>query len=85
MEISNEEKLEAAQEFLENEEYEKVVTLCTQVISEEPKNTEAYYLRGEAYYHLEDYKKAVTDYNKVLRLDESNYQMVYSYRADAYF
>ena len=85
MQISNEEKLEAAQEFLEDENYEKVLTLCTEIISEEPNNAEAYYLRAEAYYNLQNYPKAITNYNKVLRLDAANYEMVYGYRGDAYF
>ncbi len=49
------------------------------MIENNPKNSEYYRLRGDAYYEMKDYNKALKDYNKLLILD-SNLTIYYEKR-----
>ena len=85
MGFSSEEKVDMARSLIEGEPDEKVLEFCTKIISEDPNNADAYFLRAEIYFNMGNYQKAISDFNRVLSLDKSKYEIVYSYRGDAYF
>ena len=55
----------------------------TQQIQNNPNDAEAYYNRGLAYRHLNQYERAITDYTKAIQLNP-NLAAVYYNRGVAY-
>ncbi len=59
------------------------VAYLSDAIRLNPNNQGAYRDRGDAYYSLKQYKKAIADYNKAIELDPENV-IAYGRRGDAY-
>ena len=56
-------------EKLEKGNPKAAVRTLTQAINYNPNNSQAYQHRGNAYYDLEDYQKAIEDYTKAIQLN----------------
>ena len=56
----------SAKSHFDQKEYDKAIGVFTQYLAlkKAPQAEEATFLRGEAYYALKDYKKAIADYSK---------------------
>ena len=52
-----------------NNYFNQAIQGFTKAIKLDKKYTEAYYERGNTYYFKKDYKKAITDFEAVLKLD----------------
>ena len=63
--------------------YNSEIELCNVAIILNPNNHRAYFNRGLAYYHQQQYERAVVDYNKAIEL-QSDYAAAYFYRGVAY-
>lgn len=81
---SSEKKIDQAWDLYIEGDYNKAVKLLDEVLSVDSGNQEAYYLRGTAYCHLENYPRAIQDLNKALELDPED-AMAYNERGDAYY
>lgn len=66
------------------EKQNKIIKDSTNKLAWNPKDTEAYYSRGEAYRLSEEYNKAVADFNKTIELDPK-FARAYEGRADSFF
>jgi tetratricopeptide (TPR) repeat protein len=66
-----------------NANHPSSVTYLSDAISLNPENGLAYLNRGDAYYNLKQYDKAIEDYNKIIELDPENV-IAYGRRGDAY-
>ncbi len=55
----------------------------TEILKYEPTNAKAYYCRGRCNADLKNYKEAIADYNKAIKL-KADYKVVYLNRAAAY-
>ena len=66
-----------------NANHPSSVTYLSDAISLNPENQFAYLNRGDAYYCLKQYEKAIEDYNKTIELDPENV-IAYGRRGDAY-
>lgn len=53
------------------------IKFCNKVIEENPASSQAYYVRGFAYFQLEEYADAKNDFNKTIELEPQH--------ADAYY
>lgn len=60
-----------------------VVTSCDNEESPESAKAKDHFLLGNALYKQKEYKKAISEYNKALKLDNTN-AMVYLKRGDSY-
>ncbi|MBQ7450032.1 tetratricopeptide repeat protein [bacterium] len=58
-----------AYEAYEKGDYKETVSICTDILKENPKHINALRNRGLAYYSLDDYANAVKDFDKLLKLD----------------
>lgn len=56
----------------ENEEYQCAADYMTKAIQSDSLNGNLYWYRGRAYYHLEKFSKAVSDFNAAYRLGIKN-------------
>jgi tetratricopeptide (TPR) repeat protein len=68
--------LNQAAEYLEKDDYDKVIGNCNQVLQQDKNNYGAYILRGIAYTQLEKYQPAVDDFNQAIRIEPNSH---YSY------
>jgi tetratricopeptide (TPR) repeat protein len=89
--------LEKGRQALVDKKNDLALQELTQAIEQDPKNAEAYYLRGTAYYGRydsaytandpkadgEDFWRAVTDFTKAIELNH-NYAEAYHYRGLTY-
>ncbi|MDP6925119.1 MAG: tetratricopeptide repeat protein [Candidatus Scalindua sp.] len=66
-----------------NENHPSSITYLSDTIRLNPENQYAYLNRGDAYYSLKQYKKAIEDYNKTIELDPENV-IAYGRKGDAY-
>lgn len=64
--------------------YEAAVEYLTAAIRGDPKNTEAYILRGQAYYELTERDKALADFDRAIQLDPKSGK-AFVQRGRAYF
>jgi tetratricopeptide (TPR) repeat protein len=62
---------------------EIAINSYTEVISRNPNDNVAYFGRGQSRMDLEDYKGAVDDFTKSIKIDEM-FLSAYLYRADSY-
>ena len=69
---SGENKFRQANEFSDQEEYEKAIALYDDAIRLKSDFVEAYYHRGKAKYELKRYKAAIYDYDNALCLKPDN-------------
>jgi len=79
--------MDKARYYREQENYGIAAEHATEAIRLDPKNAEAYYLRGDLYYDdpaVETYDKAIADYTRAIGLDDSK-SKYYSSRGDAYY
>jgi len=53
----------------EKGDYQGAIADLTQAIQLSPNNAEAYYLRANAYYQLENYQGAIADFNQAIKLN----------------
>ena len=88
LENLKEEKKQELENKLENLKEEKnffeMVQVCNELINLNPHNHGYYNYRGLAYYNLENYQQAITDYTEAIRINPTN-DKYYNYRGDAYF
>ncbi|TXJ12900.1 tetratricopeptide repeat protein [Brachyspira aalborgi] len=54
-------------------DYKKAIFYYTQAINLDNNNFEAYSNRGFAYYHLNEYDKAISDYNEALKIKPDDF------------
>ena len=66
-----------------NTNHPPTITYLSDAIRLNPDNQNAYLKRGDTYYRLKQYKKAIVDYNKIIELDPENV-IAYGRRGDAY-
>ena len=67
--------------------YNKRIDEFTSRIRLNPRYSDYYFHRGNAYYDLGQYQRAIEDYNKVIQLDldlDPDLAHVYQYRGNAY-
>ncbi len=57
-----------AEFWLEEGDFDKAIADCDRAIAIEP-STEAYSVRGDAYFHKGDYDKAIADFERARRID----------------
>jgi tetratricopeptide (TPR) repeat protein len=67
---SDNESFNKGKEALEKNDAKQAIVHLTQAIRKDPKNAEAYCLRGQAYYHESEYEKAESDLNSGIQLDD---------------
>jgi tetratricopeptide (TPR) repeat protein len=60
--------LELAQQYAETEQWEKVIEACTKAIESQPRDSELYFCRAQAYAVLYKYQDALDDLNIVINL-----------------
>ena len=53
------------------EDGQKAVRLYTKAISKDRNNVEAYWRRGNEYYKMNEYEKAIVDFNKAITIDSA--------------
>ncbi len=68
---------------VKNGDYAGAIVDYTKAIEENPRNLDAYYRRGEAYYALKKYPEAINDFDEYLGLNPNNYYG-YFYRGRIY-
>ena len=68
--------IEQANRDLHSGNYDEVILNCTMAIEIEPASSDAYFMRGLAYYELGKFDQAISDYSHTIRLNSN--------RADAY-
>jgi len=71
--------IDQANNEFNNGNYLEAITICTQLISENSKDKEAYKTRALSYDYLEDYKSAIKDYTKLIEINPKD-NIAYSYR-----
>ncbi len=76
--------LKEAKDKMTNEQYNKVISLCNMVLKINNKLSEAYSLRGNANYYLNNCKDAVEDFSKAINW-EPNIAKYYCDRSEVYF
>ena len=62
----------------------EVMRMINEAIEQNPNDPQPYLQRGLAYNHLEEYQKALNDFNRVLELDADNVD-AYNFRGTMYF
>ncbi|GAB6392387.1 MAG: tetratricopeptide repeat protein [Treponematales bacterium] len=62
----------------------KTIAACTDAIRLNPHDAAAYYQRGDAYYDINNYDAAITDFTQAIRLNP-NYDKAYHLRGVSYF
>jgi tetratricopeptide (TPR) repeat protein len=62
---------------------EEAVAACSRLIERNPKDADAYHKRGKAYYYLNNYDRAIADYDEAVRLTPKDVE-VYKDRALVY-
>ena len=75
---SAEELLLEAEKYDEIGQYEKGIEILNQAIEKDPEYLGAYINRGAYKSSLEDYESAISDYQKVLKLDPKNTLATYN-------
>jgi tetratricopeptide (TPR) repeat protein len=60
-----------------------MINQCSEFIETNPQNADAYFKRGTAYYQINNYENAISDYSKAIELNPAN-TMAYYKRASAY-
>ncbi len=64
--------LREAQSAFDKGKVEEALHIASQVIQKEPKNAEAYWLRGQIYESLRKHKEAAADFQKTIQLNPKN-------------
>jgi|GEM_PF-261911 len=72
-------QLEQANEYLDQGNYQEVITTVDEILKAQPQNKRAIFLRALANDMLEDYKSAISGYTKLIALDPNDY-LAYCYR-----
>lgn len=62
-------------------DYELALDYCNKAIGNNPKNADAYYIRGYARYNLGNYASAIKDFDTTLKLNK-NHADAYLYRGN---
>lgn len=60
------------------------IARCTQKIQQNPNDADSYFNRGNAYYDLKQYERAIQDYSKAIALN-TNYAEAYFNRGIVYY
>lgn len=66
-------------------QYQEAIQMLSQFLLREPENAEAYYYRGIAYYHLQQFDPAIQNYSEAIRFHYKNLYAVYHDRGACYF
>ncbi|MDJ1501836.1 tetratricopeptide repeat protein [Xanthocytophaga agilis] len=53
------------------EDGQKAISLYSKAIKREPQNVEAYWRRGDEYYKIKQYERAIDDFNRAIRIDSA--------------
>jgi tetratricopeptide (TPR) repeat protein len=69
-------------DFTETRQYQKAIAVCDELILIEQGNANYYYLRGVNYFFLQDWDKAIVDFDQTLKLNPQ-YTDAYLKRAKA--
>lgn len=69
---------------LYKENYKETLELCNEAIKMYVNNETLYFYRGLVYFNLQQYKKAIEDFDKIENLDNETAD-VYYYKASSYF
>ena len=69
--------------LIKSGDHELAISFCCEALKENPDLTQAYYLRGYAYFQMNQYKKAIEDFNHTLKRN-SEYADAYYYRGICY-
>ena len=83
IEQENTAKMDEAVSLLEQKQYPKALNLLSQVITQDPKDSNAYYYRGMVYDAQKKYAQAINDYKKALMYNPqmliANYSIAIDY------
>ena len=63
-----------AKESYEKERYSETILYLEKILEKE-KNSEAWFLLGSSYWYLENYEKAISNYNNYIKFNEKNIRM----------
>jgi tetratricopeptide (TPR) repeat protein len=65
-------------------DFDGAIKEFTEAIKLDPKNAEAYNVRGVTYYYKKDYDRAIADYTEAIKLDPK-FALAYYNRGNAYY
>ncbi|MGM0567232.1 MAG: tetratricopeptide repeat protein [Bacteroidota bacterium] len=69
--------------LIKSGDHELAIAFCCEALEENPDLTQAYYLRGYAYFQMNQYKKAIEDFDQTLQRNPE-YADAYYYRGISY-
>ncbi len=69
--------------LIKSGDHELAISFCSEALEENPELTQAYYLRGYAYFQLNRFEEAIEDFSHTLRLNPE-YADAYYYRGICY-
>ena len=58
-----------ANQLVDSGEYEQAIVLLNHLINQNPKDVEAFFLRGNAFYQLREFDRAMVDFRKTVQID----------------
>ena len=67
-----------ADSYYQNKNYRKAIEYYSESLKLKPNDTQSLYRRGRSYEEISEYKKALSDYNKVLSIDNDNVNAILS-------
>ena len=68
-ELDRDEVLDEIEDLLDEQDYEAALSLCDQLIEEDPDDLEALALRGEVLACVGEYEEALQSYDRILEID----------------
>ncbi|MGN6247362.1 MAG: tetratricopeptide repeat protein [Ginsengibacter sp.] len=80
---SNEQLFNKASELSKKGQFDKAITIYTQIIGRNDKLQLAYNNRGYCYYSKKEYSKALQDFNRILNLQTGGGQIVFTLNRDS--
>lgn len=75
--LASDDSVEMGKKYLEDGDYKNAIETLDRIIANDPRNSEAFALRGKARFELQDYEGCRDDLERALELDPNN--------ADAYY
>jgi tetratricopeptide (TPR) repeat protein len=66
------ERLELARQALDKKDFARVISICSELIQDQPTDPKAYFLRADAYYWQRDYERSIADFTQIVRLEPKN-------------
>lgn len=59
-------------DYLKENQFDLALNKLNTAIKSKPENIELLLIRGDLFYNLQHYSKALNDYNKILRIESEN-------------